>query len=205
MTTTMTRTKETVQLWRRQVGQRARLADRNGPRPLAVLSYLVRGPIAEDRHVELRQLTLVALFDERSVDGELITRLVGVGGEIDELGLRFGGPDLCRFDKNLREPPVRNGTGSRFDAADGELLAYALHLECYLQRAARHPYVPRKRVPPLPILSAGSGNGGHRARIDLGTLRKRQIITVGSPTRDLVGRSGATEFDFYQTRFHVAR
>lgn len=204
MTITLTSEKETVQLWRRQVGQRARLAEGHGPRSLAVVSYLVRGPIADDRHVDLRQLTLVALFDERSSDGELLTRLVGIGGAADDSGLRFGGPDLSRFDKNLKEPPVRNGKGARFDASGGELLAFALQLECYLQRAARHPYVPRRRVPPLPVLSACDVENGPNVRIDLGTLRKRQIITLDSPARDLSGRYGTTEFDFYRTRFRAA-
>ena len=70
---------ELMQAWRRQLGQRARLAERHGPRPFAVVGYRVRGPVI-DGCVPLRHLTLVALFDE----------LTPVGHVGDALGRRGG-------------------------------------------------------------------------------------------------------------------
>lgn len=184
--------------WRRQIGHRHRLAAERGPRPFAVISYRVRGRPVDDRYVPLRHLTLVALYDERTPDGELATRLVGVGGLIDGVALRFGGPALSRFDKNLRMPPQAGGRGPRLDAADDEFLSFALSLERYLERCARHPYVPRRRLPRLPSVTTDG-------LIDLSHLPKRQVILLDSPAHDLCGCVGSTTFDFYHTRFRVAQ
>lgn len=190
--------------WRRQIGHRHTLAGERGPRPFAVIGYRVRGPLAEDRYVQLCQLTLTALFDQRLETGELATRLVGVGGMTTADGLRFGGPGLSRFDKDLRLAPATGRRGARLDAADGEFCEYALALERFLERSARHPFMPRRSVPRLPVIETGAGTN-EGCFIDVSTLPKRQVITLASPERDLVGRSSTTTFDFVNTRFRVAR
>jgi hypothetical protein len=194
---------ELMQAWRRQLGQRARLADRNGPRPFAVVSYRVRGRVIGG-HVTLRQLTLVALFDERLESGELATRLVGVTGTIEADGVRFGGPALSRFDKNLWLAPAAGGRGARLDAADAEFLSFSLQLERFLERCARHPYVPRCRVPRFPVVPVGGVPPGDSCRVELASLPKRQVMALDAPRTDLRGRFGSTVFDFYNTRFRVA-
>lgn len=195
---------ELMQAWRRQLGQRARTAERLGPRPFAILGYRVRGPHV-DGCVPLKNLTLVALFDELSSDGVLATRLVGACGSIVAGTLRFGGPDLTRFEKDLRFAPAAGGLGARLDTADGEFLSYALQLERYLERCARHPYVPRRRVPSLPVLPDETTPLDDTCLVELAALPKRQVLALSSPRADLCGRFGATEFDFHQTRFRVGR
>lgn len=195
---------ELMQAWRRQLGQRTRTAERLGPRPFAILGYRVRGPLV-DGCVPLKNLTLVALFDELSSDGVLTTRLVGVYGSIVVGTLRFGGPDLTRFEKDLRLAPAAGGRGARLDTADGEFLSYALQLERYLERCARHPYVPRRRVPNLPVLPERGATLDDSCLVELAALPKRQVLALNSPRADLRGRCGATEFDFHQTRFRVGR
>jgi hypothetical protein len=189
--------------WRRQIGHRHLLAERRGPRPFAVVSYLVRGRLLDDRYVPLRHLTVVALFDEQAPSGELLTRLVGISGHADPIGLCFGGPDQTRFDKNLRLAPCQGRGGARLDTADAEFFEFALSLERYLERCARHPFMPRRRVPRLPTLGTDGDDTGP-CLVDVTTLPKRQVIELDSPARDLVGRSGTTTFDFFHTRFRVA-
>ncbi len=193
-----------MHVWRRQIGHRHTLAGERGPRPFAVIGHLVRGPLIEDRYVPLRQLTLTALFDQRLNTGELATRLVGVGGAVTNDGLRFGGVDLSRFDKDLRLAPATGRRGARLDAADGEFCEHALALERYLERCARHPFMPRRSVPRLPTIEADA-ELNDACMIDVSMLPKRQVITLDSPERDLVGRSGTTTFDLVNTRFRVAR
>lgn len=195
---------ELMQAWRRQLGQRARTAERLGPRPFAILGYRVRGSLV-DGCVPLKNLTLVTLFDELSNDGVLSTRLIGVAGSIVAGILRFGGPELTRFEKDLRLAPAAGARGARLDTADGEFLSYALQLERFLERCARHPYVPRRRMPHLPVVPEGDASLDDTCLVELTTLPKRQVLALNSPRADLRGRFGTTEFDFHQTRFRVGR
>lgn len=189
--------------WRRQIGHRHELADRRGPRPFAVISYRVRSRPLDGRYVRLRDLTFVALFDERFDTGEMATRLVGVAAAVDPDGLRFGGAQLSRFEKNLRLAPGRDRRGARLTVDDGEFFEFALSLECYLERCSRHPFMPRRKVPRLPTLDAGNA-ADESSLVDLTTLPKRQVIRLDDPQRDLVGRVGSTVFDFVHTRFRPA-
>lgn len=190
--------------WRRQIGHRHALALERGPRPFAVISYRLSGALPDERHVPLRRLTLVALYDQRLEDGRLATRLVGAAGAVEPDGLRFGGPSLSRFDKDLRLAPARGRGGARLDTGDGEFFEFALALERYLERCARHPYMPRAHVPRLPTPAAGPVTDAG-PRIDVVKLPKRQVIRLTDPERELVGRVGTTTFDFVNTRFRVVR
>ena len=195
---------ELMQAWRRQLGQRARVAERHGPRPFAVVGYRARGPVI-DGCIPLRHLTLVALFDELAPTGTLMTRLVGVAGNVTTAGIRFGGPALSRFDKDLRLAPAVGGRGPRLDTTDGEFLSFALQLERYLERCARHPFMPRRTTPRLPVLSIDGVAVDGKHLIDLTTLPKRQVLAIDSPATDLRGRFGTTVFDFYNTCFRAGR
>ncbi len=195
---------ELMQAWRRQLGQRARVAERHGPRPFAVVGYRARGPLI-DGCVPLRNLTLVALFDELAPAGTLATRLVGVAGNVNADGVCFGGPSHSRFDKDLRLAPATGGRGPRLDTNDGEFLSFALQLERYLERCARHPFMPRRTTPRLPVLSIDGVAVDGKHLIDLTTLPKRQVLAIDSPATDLRGRFGTTVFDFYNTCFRAGR
>lgn len=170
---------------------------------MAIVSYVNRGPIGVDDCVDLRDLTFYALFDERSAAGELMTRFVAVSGIQCGDGVLFGGPDLARIDKNLRLAPARDGRGRRFDAERAELLSFALQLEDYLQRAHRHPFMPRRRIPALPTLHFVESEIGV-TYVNVRGVPKRQIIALGNASDDLYGYSGSTSFDFYHTKFHHA-
>lgn len=195
---------ELMQTWRRQIGQRARVAECHGPRSFAVVGYRFRGPVV-DGCVPLRNLTLVALFDECLSSGALATRLIGVAGSTESNVVRFGGPALSRFEKDLRLAPAAGGRGPRLDTTDGEFLSFALQLERYLERCARHPFMPRRMTPRLPVLSAENAVFDVECLVDLATLPKRQVLAIDEPATDLRGRFGSTEFDFYNTRFRVGR
>ncbi len=195
---------DAMQIWRRQIGSRTAASESRDPRPFAVVGYRAHGSII-DGCVPLRHLTLVALYDERNNDGSLSTRLVGVAGDVSTTGLRFGGPNLSRFDKDLRLAPAAEGRGRRLNAADTDLLSYALQLERYLERCARHPYMPRRRIPRLPLMPVEGSLTGSAALIDLSSLPKRQVLSLNAPRDDLRGSIGSTQFDFYHTRFRVDR
>jgi len=158
----------------------------------------LRRRLRASQRTKLRNLTLVALFDEQLPSGRIATRLVGVGGKLGPEGLEFGGPELTRFDKDLRMPPVVGGPGRRFDLARGSLLAFALQLDRYLGRCARYPFYPRRQLPRLPaVLPAEAGRS---LEVDLAAVCKRQVVSIASP-QDLIGVSGSTWFDFVRTRF----
>jgi hypothetical protein len=139
-----------MQQWRQQIGSRTSRRTSLGARPFAVISYLVRDQFVGGEMIHLSRLTIVALFDEPTPGGELSTRLVGVRGRQTSRGLRFGGPGLTRFDKDLRLSPAVGGAGPRLDARRVELITTALALERYLERSARHPYIRRRKMPLLP-------------------------------------------------------
>jgi hypothetical protein len=190
--------------WRRQIGHRHVIAAERGPRPFAVLGFKTKGDLGFGAGIALRKLTLIAVYDAYDDQGELQTRVVGVGGILDGGRLCFGGVGLARFDKDLRLAPTAGGRGPRFDAADGELLAVALRLERHLERCAPHPHYPRRRSPRLPLLAADQGAATSEVIVSLVSLPKRQVLAFETPDRDLVGRSGTASFDFVHTRFRVA-
>lgn len=196
-------TGEAMQLWRRQVGFRTRVAEARAPRPFAVIGCRVHGPTAGASLVELRRLTLVAVYDAHSDSGKLTTRVVGVGGAVERGEPRFGGTTLSRFDKDLRLAPTAGGRGAHFDAADGELLEFVLGLERHLQRCSLHPHSPRRRAPRLPLFVAGEGMSEGKEFADLASIPKRQVLAFETP-RNLEGRVGSTTFDFFHTRFRAA-
>jgi len=160
---------------------------------------MIRGKPRQWPLVDLRHITLVALFDEQLASGRLATRLVGVSGRLTDMGLEFGGPEHCRFDKDLGLRPIVGGRGASFDPARGDLLAFALQLDRFLERCARYPYYPRRRLPKLPTLVPGTSHGP-ATLLDFSLVRKRQVIACGAP-ENLRGTQGMTSFDFYNTRF----
>lgn len=189
--------------WRRQVGRSGGRTSPVAVRPFAIVSYSFRRKPRQWPLVDLRDVTLLALFDEQQPSGRLATRLVGISGHLINQGLDFGGPEHCRFDKDLRLRPVAGGRGASFDPARGELLAVALQLDRYLERYARYPYFPRRSIPKLPAL-VSSEHQGRATLVDFSWVRKRQVITYASPD-NLRGISGNTSFDFYHTRFQRDR
>ncbi len=191
-----------MQQWRRQIGSRTRRRVNIGARPFAVISHLVRGHYVTGQQIDLRRLTLVACYDERTDTGEIATRLVGVRAALTSEGLRFGGPALTCFDKNLRLSPIAEGHGQHLDARRIELMVTALTLERYLERCARHLFISRRRTPVLPVVTMPSCSC---CLVDTSTLRKRQVIRLDALPHDLCGRAGTTEFDFFNTRFRLAR
>lgn len=181
-----------------QIGRRVGAAHLRGPRPFAAFGCLIGGWSTGLVDVNLLRMTVVAVFDDTDDEGRIITRVVGSGAALDEIGLRYGGLSLSQFDKDLRLPPLLRAHGRRLNLANTELLSFALQLEKFLERASRHRHWPRRRVPRLPTLS-----GFYRGRpiVTLAQMPKRQLVRLDRPSRDLVGRIGTTRFDFYHTRF----
>jgi hypothetical protein len=189
--------------WRQQIGQKARQAAARGTRPFAIVSYRVRNLQPHERFVSLSRLTIVSLFDEQLENGQIATRLIGVGGRLNANGIHFGGPEHSRFDKDLRLAPTFSARGKRLDIADADFLSFALALESFLERSSRHPHVPRRRSPLLPALPTGVFHNCS-CRVDLTALPKRQIVTIESPVTNLCGHCGTTVFDLVHTRFRSA-
>ncbi len=136
--------------WRQRLGGRRR---RTQPRPLAAMGFLADGPVVDDL-IEVENLTIVLLYDEPIRPGQCALRLAGYSGSRIPWGVRFGGPDRCRFVKDLALQPVLGGQGYRLDLANDELLMQALALNRQLNRHARFCEQVRER-PFLPKLWAG--------------------------------------------------
>lgn len=185
--------------WQQQFGRASRRSGHPTIRPFAIVSYLVRRQPRRWPLVDLRDVTLVALFDEPLASGRLATRLVGVGGRMTASGLEFGGPELCRFDKDLCLRPVPGGRGACFDPTRRPLLALALQLNRYLERCARYPSYPRRDTPCLPVHVSQKAQCDS-SLVDFSRVRQRQVITFATGG-GLRGQRADCAYDFHTTRF----
>jgi hypothetical protein len=138
--------------WRHRLGGRRRR--RAQPRPLAALGYLANGPVTEGL-IEVEKLTIAILYDEPIRAGHCALRLAGYLGSRIPWGVHFGGPDTCRFFKDLQLQPVPEGRGYRLDLACTELLTLGLGLERELDRHARYHQGQVREQVCLPKLWAG--------------------------------------------------
>jgi len=133
--------------WRHRLGgRRCRCCQL---RPLAAMGYLADGPVI-DGLIEVEKLTFVLLYDEPIRSRRCALRLAGYCGSRVPWGVRFGGPENCRFFTDLRLQPVLGGQGYRLDLASEESLTLALGLERELARHARFCQRQVRECPFLP-------------------------------------------------------
>jgi len=137
--------------WRRRLGGRCR---RTEARPLAAMSYLIDGPVNAGL-VKIENLTMVLLYDEQLSPGHCALRLAGYSGKRIPWGVRFGGPDQCKFFKDLSLQPVPGARGYRLDVDDSTILSLGLALEHQLDRHARYRQQHVRDRVYLPKLWAG--------------------------------------------------
>ena len=137
---------------------RQRLGGRRGfhaqPRPMAALGCLANGPVIEGL-IEIEKLTTVLLYDEPTDKGRLALRLVGYSASRVPWGVRFGGPEQCRFFKDLSLQPVPQARGYRLDLASAELLQLGLGLDREIERHRRYRLRQVRQDVRLPKLWAG--------------------------------------------------
>jgi hypothetical protein len=119
---------ELIQRWRQQIARQQRRRAARGPRSLAAVAHLVHGPV-RDGLVDLCQMVFVTLFDEVQTAGRLATGVAGFTSAVVPWGVRIGGPEQSRFEKDLGWPPAYEAKGRRFDLAHSELLTTALDLD----------------------------------------------------------------------------
>jgi hypothetical protein len=137
--------------WRKRLG--GRRYHRTEPRPLAALGYLANGPVI-DGLIEVEKLHIILLYDAQLRPGHCALRLAGYSGSRVPWGVRFGGPENCRFFKDLRLQPVPGGRGYRLDLCDEVLLTLGLRLERDLDRYARYRQQQVREQVQLPKLWA---------------------------------------------------
>ena len=135
--------------WRRCIRRRAS----HGRCSLAALGYLFDGPVLGGL-VELERLTLVVLYDEPLRHDQCTLRLAGYTGTQVPWGVMWGGPEQCRFFKDLSLQPVPQGRGLRLDLARPRLLRLGLQLAYEQDRHACHPSLPCRDQFRLPCLWA---------------------------------------------------
>jgi len=178
---------------------RWRLGGRHGnrsPRPLGALGYLARGPVLEGL-VEIEKLVLVVLYDEPAGQGQHSLRLAGYSGASVPWGVKWGGSQQCKFNKNLLLQPVADGPGLRLSTAGSDLLRLGLQLDRDLDRHIRYPSLPVRPQLRLPYLWAGfkpadvssmTGEGPELAAYGRRTGRSPQRLLEGI-RRDCFGLS----------------
>ncbi len=142
------------QCWRQQVASQQRRRVAQGPRPLAAVTYLVRRS-AHEGLVDIRDLTVVIMYDDKRHDGSVAIRCAGYSASGIPWGLKIGGADACKFDKDLTVAPAPAAKDRRFDTSNGELLSLALSCDQQLERHGRYPHFPRRLQPRWPKLWAG--------------------------------------------------
>ena len=138
--------------WRDRLGGRRH--HRCEARPLAALGYLAAGPVL-DGLIDVEQFLTVLLYDEQIGPRHCALRLAGYAADRIPWGVRFGGPENCRFFKDLRLQPVLGGRGYRLDLANEELLTLGLDLERELACHAMHRHRAVREHVQLPKLWAG--------------------------------------------------
>ena len=99
------------QRWRQQAASQQRRRLLHGPRPLAAIAILQRGPEREGL-VDIRHLIFTVVYDLMQCDGSLTTRCAGYKAAVVPWGLKIGGADTCRFDKDLCRALGRMSVGS---------------------------------------------------------------------------------------------
>ena len=140
-----------LDLWRQRLGGRCR---RTEGRPLAAMGYLLGGR-ATDGLIEVEKLTIVILYDEQIRPGYCALRLAGYAGKRVPWGVRFGGPDQCKFFKDLALQPVYGARDYRLNLARAELLSLGVALEREMDRCARYRQQHIRERVCLPKLWAG--------------------------------------------------
>ncbi len=141
------------QQWRQQLASQLRRRAAQGPRPLAAITFLVRGPVRSGL-VNLRDLLFVVVHDDLREDGTLHVRFAAYGAGTIPWGIKVG-PENSKLDKDLALTPGPSTRGRRFDLLKGDLLSLALNLDQLLERHSRYPHLPRRCQPRWPKLWAG--------------------------------------------------
>ena len=141
-----------LDLWRNHLGGRRHRHCQ--PRPLAAMVYLANGPVI-DGLIEVEKLCIIILSHEQLHPGHCTLRLAGYSGSRVPWGGRFGGPQNCKFFKDLSLQPVPGGRGYRLDLDGTELLALGLGLERELDCHARYRQSQVRQQLQLPKLWAG--------------------------------------------------
>lgn len=136
--------------WRRQIGCRSR----RGRRPYGALGWLTDTPPIGGL-VDVERLTLVLLHEERQQGNCRVLRLAGFSGQRIPWGVKFGGPEGSRFEKDLGLPPKAGARGRRIDLANHQLLRLGLALDRLSRRQRRHRRMPEGTQLTLPKLWAG--------------------------------------------------
>lgn len=217
------------QTWRRQIACREQLADERGPRPFALIGFRIRGGSTAPsmKLVPFERLSFLAMFDERSDDDRMSTRLLGLRPSLGSEGIQIGGTELCLFDRDVRCAPAVGATGRRLDLADTALMETALGWERFLERVGSHPHYPRRSVLRWPtwwctVAQVPSGvvvRDDHGRSLvpldealkqqlsilsvfaDVTLVPKRQVVACAAPARSLLGQAGVTSFDLFHSRF----
>jgi hypothetical protein len=123
------------------------------PRPVAAIGFLPPNP-ANDSLVRVHHLTFVVVHDEVLDSGKVVLRVTGYTGTRVPHGVSFGGPECCRFWKDLRLKPYVGAYRQRLDLSRSELLDTALRLEAAIQRCVAGSLRDRPQPLRLPRLWA---------------------------------------------------
>jgi hypothetical protein len=118
------------------------------------MGYLTDGPV-ESGLIEIGHLTIVILYAHEFRPGQHALRLAGFGGAAVPWGVCWGGPDQCRFVKDVLLQPVPSGPGLRLDGADTEMLTLALRLDREIDRTIQYRAASVRDRPFMPKLWAG--------------------------------------------------
>ena len=132
------------QRWRQQVASQLRRRRSQGARPVAAISYLIRGPVWSGL-IDVRHLLFTVLHDAPRNHGLLAIRFAAYSTTCVPWGVRIGGAEACRFEKDLSLGPKPLARGRHFNSFDGELLA-----------TAHRPRSPFGAAQPLPAFPATS-------------------------------------------------
>jgi hypothetical protein len=118
------------------------------------MGYLPHGPVIGGL-IEIEKLVLVVLHDEQDDRRRQALRLAGFSGARIPWGVRWGGPELSKFYKNLLLQPMSGARGLRLDTASADLLRLALQMNRDLKRHIHYGRRCKRQRLLLPRLWAG--------------------------------------------------
>lgn len=145
---------------------RSKLSNSRSCRRFAAMTVLTRGR-PDDGLIRLHRVLFVVLYDENTGRSSPWTRLAGYAVSRVPWGVRCGGTQECRFDKNANLKPKPHAMGWRLDARSRTVIRAAARLRKEIAAQSDQFSGTKPRRIQLPEFWAGFGpSGADRIRGD---------------------------------------
>jgi hypothetical protein len=137
-----------LSVWRQQIGCQLKIRRCRGPRPLAMVGFVVRRS-TYTKLVDIRRISVCVLHDQFEEGTHPRIRFAVYRLGRLPWGVEVGGDSRVVLDKDLVQTPRLRAYGRRFEA-NGGWLSTALRMDRCLERHAKHLHAPKQSQLRLP-------------------------------------------------------